>query len=109
MSIFCFKKLDPSLRLGERFKQHREAAGLPIEQLSEKTHIQIKYLEALECGAFPELPKARAYRLAYVREYAAQLGLDASGGGCGTAGVDVAVCPELVAAQKVANLLRDRR
>lgn len=76
MSIFCLKKLDPSQRLGNKLREKREAAGLTVEDIAAQRRIQKKYLEALESNNFRLLPNARAYRLAYVREYAEALGLE---------------------------------
>lgn len=78
MSIFCRKKLTPAIRLGGRFRQERELHGLDIKTVAEFTHIQPKYLTAIEEGDFTKLPKAKAYRQAYLREYATFLGLDAA-------------------------------
>lgn len=50
--------------LGEQLKQIREEAGLTLEDLSEKTKIQLKYLERLENEEFGKLPK-----LVYVRGF----------------------------------------
>lgn len=76
MSIFCYKKLPLTDRLSERFQKKRQNLQLSIEELTERTRIAGKHLFALEQNNFAELPKAKAFRLAYVREYASALGLD---------------------------------
>ena len=75
MSVFCYKNLALTDRLGERFQKKRQNLQLTIEELSERTRISPKHLLAMEQGKFAELPKAKAFRLAYIREYAAALGL----------------------------------
>lgn len=75
MAIFCLKNLESSLRVGERLKKAREQQNLDLEDIYQKTRIPLKYLEAIECARFKELPQAKAHRLAYVREYAEALNL----------------------------------
>jgi cytoskeletal protein RodZ len=70
MTVFCYKKLDKAMRLGDRFKKIREDRGLDLVSMSKLTRIPIKYLTALEDGHYSRLPKAKAHRLAYVREIA---------------------------------------
>lgn len=76
MSIFCYKNLALTERLGERLQKKRQSLQLTIEELAERTRISPKNLLALEQGNFTKLPKAKAFRLAYIREYATALGLD---------------------------------
>jgi len=75
MSIFCYKPIEPSVSLGKLFKQTREEKKLILEQLADQTHLGAKYLQALEEEKFSDLPRAKAYRLAYVKSYAKALGL----------------------------------
>ncbi len=75
MSIFCYKKIDAAIRLGDQLKQKRESLGLRLEQVADKTRIPLKYLEAIERNDYHVLPKAKAHRLAYIKEYASQVGL----------------------------------
>jgi cytoskeletal protein RodZ len=70
MTIFCFKKITPTIRLGDKLKTIREERGLDLISVSKLTRIPQKYLEALENGQYTLLPKAKAHRLAYVREIA---------------------------------------
>jgi transcriptional regulator with XRE-family HTH domain len=76
MPIFCLKNLESLIRVGERFKKAREEQRLSLIDISNKTRISIKYLEAIESARFKELPPAKAHCLAYVREYAEALKLN---------------------------------
>jgi cytoskeletal protein RodZ len=76
MTVFCFKNLPPAVRLGERLKGERERQGFSWNDVTVKTRLPQKFLEAMESGAFSELPKSKGYRLAYVKEYAEALGLN---------------------------------
>lgn len=75
MSIFCFKKLSPPVRLGERLRRAREAADFNLAQAAANCNVPEKYLAALESNRFTELPKAKVYRLSYLSEYARLLKL----------------------------------
>lgn len=75
MTVFCYKKITAPVRLGDIFKTAREARNLTIKEIAERLQIQSRYLQALEDSAFSKLPKAKVFRLAYVREYAKELGL----------------------------------
>ncbi len=55
-------------------KHAREASGFSLEEISDLTLINMKMLEALEQGAVRSLPQA--YIRAFIREYAAAIGLD---------------------------------
>jgi cytoskeletal protein RodZ len=76
MSIFCSKNLKLPPRLGDLLRMGRENQGWDIRSIYVRTHIPPKYVSALEAGEFKNLPKAKAHRIAYVKEYAATLGLD---------------------------------
>lgn len=76
MPIFCYKPIDKPIPLSEQLRTERESQQLNCADLSLTTRIPLKYLEALEAGNYSELPKAKAYRQAYVREYALALGLN---------------------------------
>ena len=76
MSIFCSKNLKLPPRLSDLFKTGRETQGWDIRNVYSRTHIPPKYVSALETGEFEVLPKAKAHRIAYVKEYAIALGLD---------------------------------
>ena len=75
MSIFCYKKIDAAVRLGEQFCKKREELKLTLEEAAEKTRVPLKYLAALEKSRFSDLPKTKVHRLAYVKEYATYLNL----------------------------------
>lgn len=77
MAVFCYKKLEPTTTLGCRIRQKRETLGWGYDDLSVRTRIPAKYLQAIEEENFSALPKARAYRFAYIRECALELGLSA--------------------------------
>ncbi|WP_068087287.1 helix-turn-helix domain-containing protein [Novosphingobium rosa] len=64
-----------ALTAGGRLRGAREAAGLSLEQLGEKTRIRERHLEALEVGDFAALP-GRTYALGFARTYARAVGLD---------------------------------
>lgn len=76
MAVFCRKDLEPMVRVGERLKNARILQNLSIEDVSQKTRIPLKYLEAIETARFKELPTAKAHRLAYIKEYAKMLNLN---------------------------------
>lgn len=76
MSLFCSKKLEAPRRISERLKKAREEQGLTLEQVSQKTHIGLNYLSAIENNCFAELPKAKAFRLAYIKTFAEAVGED---------------------------------
>ncbi|MBU6372009.1 MAG: helix-turn-helix domain-containing protein [Alphaproteobacteria bacterium] len=67
--------LDPDLRAGEKLARARVHLGLSIDQVSDRLRVRRDYLEALEQMNIKLLP-GRAYTLAYLRSYAAHLGLD---------------------------------
>ena len=57
-------------------KNAREAKGISLTEISDATLISIKLLEALERGDVHALPQA--YIRAFIREYAATVGLDSA-------------------------------
>jgi cytoskeletal protein RodZ len=59
---------------GQQLRLAREAQGLSIEQIEEMTLINARHLEAIERGEMDTLP--RPYIRAFMREYAAVVGLD---------------------------------
>lgn len=64
-------------RIGAELAQARERLGLTLEEIGAALHIRAAYLGALERGCLSELPSGKAYPLAFLRSYAAALGLDA--------------------------------
>lgn len=57
------------------WKEARERMGLTLEDIQEKTNIQVRYLQAIEEGEFEKLP-SRFYAKAYIRSYAACIGVN---------------------------------
>ncbi|MES2966582.1 MAG: helix-turn-helix domain-containing protein [Patescibacteria group bacterium] len=76
MAIFCSKNLEPMVRVGQRLQKARTQQNLTLQDISNKTRIPLKYLEAIETARFKELPNAKAHRLAYIKEYAKMLNLN---------------------------------
>jgi cytoskeletal protein RodZ len=76
MTVFCSKNLRTPPRLSDILRTGREGHGWDIRSIHLRTHIPTKYVSALETGQFSTLPKARAHRIAYVKEYAIALGLN---------------------------------
>lgn len=68
--------VDVNLRAGPKLAQAREILGLTLDEISDRMHVRRDYLEALEAMNVKLLP-GRAYALAYIRDYARLLGLDA--------------------------------
>ncbi len=63
------------LSVGETLRAAREAAGLDIKQLSQRTRVTSRHLEALESGDYATLP-GRPYALGFAKSYARAVGLD---------------------------------
>jgi len=61
---------------GPLLRQIREAIGIELREISEKTKISMAYLHALEGEVFAKLPAA-VYVRGFLAEYARALGLDA--------------------------------
>lgn len=61
---------------GALLRAARELRGLTLQQLSETTRINARYLEALEREDFDALPSGPTFVRGYVREVARILGLD---------------------------------
>jgi cytoskeletal protein RodZ len=59
---------------GAALKEAREQAGLTLEEIHERTRINLKHLRAIERGDFPSVPQT--YVRAFIREYARTVGLD---------------------------------
>lgn len=62
-------------RVAESLRAGREAAGLDIKQLSLRTRVTTRHLEALEAGDYAALP-GRPYALGFAKSYARAVGLD---------------------------------
>ncbi len=63
--------------LGEVLRRARLEKGLSLDELTEVTKIQKRYLEAVEDGNFDMLPGA-FYTRAFIKNYADHVGLDSS-------------------------------
>lgn len=60
----------------EKLKEKRESQNISLEQISNKTKINLKYLEAIESGNFSELPKT--YVRLFLKTYAEEIGVNPS-------------------------------
>ena len=63
--------------IGTLLRETREAKGLTIDEVSRRTHINPKYLQALESSNYQALPTPVHVR-GFLRNYASHLGLDAN-------------------------------
>jgi len=68
---------DVPLRVGDRLRAAREQLGIGRAELSHRTKINERHLEALEDSDFAALP-ARIYAVGFARSYAGAVGLDAA-------------------------------
>ncbi len=57
----------------DELRKERVAKDISLADISKKTHINVKYLEAIEQGSFDILPET--YVRAFIREYALVIGL----------------------------------
>ncbi len=64
--------------LGPKFRALRESRQISLEEIAQKTHIRLEYLEALETGDTQLLPEG-PQRRGFLRLYASELGLDVDG------------------------------
>ena len=55
-------------------KAHREASGISLEAIFERTRIDLVYLKALESGQFNVLPEV--YIQLFLKKYAQEIGLN---------------------------------
>jgi cytoskeleton protein RodZ len=53
----------------------RKNAGVTLQQISERTKITVRNLEAIESGQFARLPGG-IYATSYIRQYARAIGFD---------------------------------
>jgi cytoskeleton protein RodZ len=61
---------------GESLRRERELRGIDLREVAEATKISVRFLQALESGRIDILPGG-IFPRAFVRQYAAYLGLDA--------------------------------
>ena len=64
------------LTFGHRLRYERESRNIRIQDVSERTHIGLRYLEALENNDFDALPGPRGFAKLYIRAYAEVLDFD---------------------------------
>src|SRR5262245_50614376 len=60
---------------GETLRREREVRGIDLREVAEATKISVRFLQALENGRIDVLPGG-IFPRAFVRQYAAYLGLD---------------------------------
>jgi len=63
-----------SMTLGERFRKIRSDRRISLSEVSRATKIRVKYLEAIEEGAYDRLP-AEVYVKGFLKSYAGHLGV----------------------------------
>ena len=68
------KKIDEKKLFYERLKEKRESEDTSLEEISDSTKIDIKYLLAIDNGDFSLLPNV--YMRLFIRSYAQFLGID---------------------------------
>lgn len=62
---------------GKTLKALREKKGVTLEQIADKTRININYLEFIEAGRYSSLP-APVYIVSYLKQYAKIIGIDSA-------------------------------
>jgi cytoskeleton protein RodZ len=61
--------------LGQELKQLREDKGISLRQISDATHIGMRFLQAIESDSFDALPGG-IFNRSFVRKYAKYIGID---------------------------------
>jgi cytoskeleton protein RodZ len=56
---------------------YRESRGISLQEIARTTRITVRYLQAIERAEFKKLPGG-VYDVSYIRQYAGEIGLDAS-------------------------------
>jgi cytoskeletal protein RodZ len=74
--MFTKKHIAQPIRIGHILKTHREAAGLSVKELAERTKLHPDSIQALETCAFHHLPPDVVYQKLYIKRYAAGVGVD---------------------------------
>ena len=64
--------------LGKQLQIIRESRGISLEEIAQKTHIRLEYLEAIEAGDVDRLPPGPQQR-GFLRLYANTLGVEIEG------------------------------
>lgn len=62
-------------RVGDRLRAAREAAGLTLADIGQRTRIPLRHLEAIETSTYASLPSI-TYAMGFVRAYARAVGAD---------------------------------
>lgn len=76
--VFVRRKLDSGPKtLGEKLRDLRRGQAVTLEMMEKKTHIQRKYLTALERGRYADLPEP-LYTRNFIRAYTRALHADES-------------------------------
>ena len=74
--VFVMRKLDRVPQtLGEKLRALRRGQAVSLEMMENTTHIQHKYIDALERGRYDELPEP-LYTRNFIKAYARVLGAD---------------------------------
>lgn len=73
MTRFISKKITLERTLGEKLRALRKRKHLSLEQAEEETKVRARYLDALERGAYAQLP-ADVYVLGFLAKYSEFLG-----------------------------------
>jgi cytoskeletal protein RodZ len=60
---------------GEQLRLAREARGVTLRQISDQTHISIRYLEAIESDDYKQLPGG-IFNRSFIKAYAKHIGYD---------------------------------
>jgi transcriptional regulator with XRE-family HTH domain len=74
---FQKKELEVPKRVCFRLKECREQHGLTIADVAKRTKISAKYLEAMECCRFGDIPFGPVYQRNFIKRYAAAIGVPA--------------------------------
>ncbi len=61
--------------LGQELKQHREAKKISLEEISQVTHISIRFLQSIERDDYKELP-GEIYNRSFIRRLCKAIGFD---------------------------------
>ena len=61
--------------IGKKLKEIRESKGVSLEEISQKTHIRLNYLEAIESNEVDQIPSPVQMR-GFLRLYANELGVN---------------------------------
>lgn len=62
-------------RVGDRLRAAREAAGLTLAEIAQRTRVPLRHLEAIEHSDFAALPSP-TYAVGFARAYARAVGMD---------------------------------